>query len=468
MVTNNADTRTQQQNMPRLILASAHSGSGKTMLMMGLLAAYRKRGVRLASYKCGPDYIDPMFHSRVLGLPTRNLDGYFTDADVTRMLFARGADGPAQLSLIEGVMGYYDGAGGCAEQGSAYELAKTLDAPVVLVIDAAGMSRSALAVLHGFLTYRTPSRIEGVLFNRMSGAVYETVRPEVEAMGIRACGYVPRLKGMELPDRHLGLVTPAELTGLRQYTKQLAERIGQTVDLDALLSLAQGARELVWKPLRLPKLSAPLKVAVARDEAFCFLYEDNVNYLREIGAKLQFFSPLHAQCLPEKTDVLLLPGGYPELYAKALSANRPMRRAIRSAIARGVYVLAECGGFMYLTKQLEDLEGHAYPMVGQVDARAFYTGRLERFGYVELTPRCGGASVRGHEFHYFDTTDNGASFLAKKPFRDVGWACMHASERGLAGFPHLYYYSNPAFLFERLERYIRCGAKTDGTVEGNV
>ena len=444
----------ERKQIPRLILAAPHSGSGKTMITMGLLAAFQKRGVKLASYKCGPDYIDPMFHSRVLGLPTRNLDTYFTDADTTRMLFAQGQSDGTQLSLIEGVMGYYDGAGLATEIGATYGLADVLEAPVVLIIDAAGMSLSAVAVLKGFLEYRESDRIVGVLFNRMSKQVYEAIRPEVEALGICACGYVPRLSDMELPSRHLGLVTPGELSNLRTYTEKLADRIEETVDLDALLALAQNAQELTWKPVTLPKLSRALNVSVAKDEAFCFLYEDNLKFLREIGAKVQFFSPLHESKLPEGTEVLLLTGGYPELYAEQLSNNIAMRQAVYAALESGIYVLAECGGFLYLTDQLEDMEGHAYSMTGWLHTKAFQTEKLSRFGYIELTPQVSGAKIRGHEFHYFDTTENGSDFVAKKPFRDVRWECMHASERGLIGFPHLYYYSNPTFLAERLERYI--------------
>lgn len=446
--------QTQRKQIPRLILAAPHSGSGKTMITMGLLAALQKRGISLTSYKCGPDYIDPMFHSRVLGLPTRNLDTFFTDADTTRMLFAQGQTEETQLALIEGVMGYYDGAGLATQTGSTYEVATVLDAPVVLIIDAAGMSLSAVAVLKGFLEYRTPSRIAGVLFNRMSEQVYEAIRPEVEALGICTCGYVPRLSDMELPSRHLGLVTPEELTGLKAYTKKLAAQIEQTVDLDALLSLACSAPEFSWKPVSIPKLSRALRVSVARDEAFCFFYEDNLNYLGKIGAQVQFFSPLQDTRLPEGTEVLLLPGGYPELYAEKLSENKSMLQAIRGALEAGVYAAAECGGFLYLTEQLEDMEGHSYPMVGWISAKAFQTKKLGRFGYIELTPQPGGAQIRGHEFHYFDTTDNGRDFVAKKPFRDVSWECMHASGRLLVGFPHLYYYSNPQFLVERLEKYI--------------
>lgn len=447
-----------EQIIPRLVLAAPHSGSGKTMITMGLLAAFQKRGVKLASYKCGPDYIDPMFHGRVLGIPTRNLDTYFTDADTTRMLFVQGQTEETELSLIEGVMGYYDGAGLATEIGSTYELANVLEAPVVLIIDAAGMSLSAVAVLKGFLEYRELNRIKGVLFNRMSKQVYEEIRPEVELLGVCPLGYVPRLSDMELPSRHLGLVTPGELCDLRTYTEKLAERIEETVDLDALFAVAQNAPELTWNPVTLPKLSQTLHVSVARDEAFCFLYEDNLKYLREIGAKVQFFSPLHDTKLPEETDVLLLTGGYPELYARELSENEVMRRSIRGALENGVYALAECGGFLYLTEQLEDMKGHSYPMAGWIPAKAFQTKKLGRFGYIELTPQEGGAQIRGHEFHYFDTTDNGSDFIARKPFRDVSWKCMHASERGLIGFPHLYYYSNPTFLAGRLEQYIEvCG-----------
>lgn len=444
----------QVKHIPRLILAAAHSGSGKTMITMGLLAAFQRRGIALASYKCGPDYIDPMFHSRVLGLATRNLDTYFTGRETTRMLFAQGQKEETELSLIEGVMGYYDGAGLATETGSTYELAEVLEAPVVLIIDAAGMSLSAVAVLKGFLEYHAPSRIAGVLFNRMSKQVYEAIRPQVDALGIRACGYVPKLSDMELPSRHLGLVTPQELTNLKAYTEKLAAQIQETVDLDGLLAIANSAPKLIWKSMELPKLSRPLSVSVARDEAFCFLYEDNLNYLRTIGAQVQFFSPLHDDRVPEGTDVLLLPGGYPELYADKLSANTDMLRSVRDALTRRVFVLAECGGFLYLTEALEDLEGHSHPMVGWIRAKAFQTKKLGRFGYIELTSQTGGEQIRGHEFHYFDTTDNGSAFDAKKPFRDVQWECMHGSDQALIGFPHLYYFSNPAFLAERLERYL--------------
>lgn len=445
----------ERKQIPRLVLAAAHSGSGKTMITMGLLAAYKKRGIPLASYKCGPDYIDPMFHRSVLGVPTRNLDTFFTDREMTRTLFAQGMDEHTQLALIEGVMGYYDGAGLATEVGSTYEAAVTLDAPVVLIVDAAGMSLSAAAVLKGFLDYRTPSRIKGVIFNRMSKQVYEAIRPQVEALGIRPCGYVPKLSGLELPSRHLGLVTPEELKDLKAYTDQLADHLEQTVALDALLSLAKEAGSFSWKKQTLPSLSRSLTVSVAKDEAFCFLYEDNLNYLRNIGANVCFFSPLHDEKIPEHTDVLLFPGGYPELYAKQLSENTEMIRSVQETVERGIYVLAECGGFLYLTKSLEDMEGHAYPMVGCISARSYQTKKLGRFGYIELTSKTEKDSIRGHEFHYFDTTDNGYDFVAKKPFRDVKWECMHASEGMLAGFAHLYYYSQPEFVAGRLERYIR-------------
>ncbi len=441
--------------MPRLLLGAPGSGSGKTMLTMGLLAAFAKRGLRPFAFKCGPDYIDPMFHTRVIGAPAKNLDGYFTGEETTRMLFGESFAGQTcDLALIEGVMGYYDGAGLCTDRGSSFELARTLLAPAVLVVDARGLGQSVLALVEGFVRHRADSRIAGVVFNRMSARVYEVIEQQVRAHGIRPLGYVPVLSGMELKSRHLGLVTPGELSDLRGYVDELAQAVEQTVDLDGLLALAGSAPALAWEKRELPRLSKPLRVSVARDEAFCFLYEDNLRYLRGIGAELSFFSPLRDERLPERTDVLLFPGGYPELYAGRLSENSRMRSAVRSALEGGAFVLAECGGFLYLTKELADLDGKAYPMVGWIDARSFRTERPGRFGYVELTPNGGGEGIRGHEFHYYDTTGNGWDFTAKKPFRDISWTCMHASVRGLAGFPHLYYYSNPAFLAERLEAFI--------------
>ena len=442
---------------PRLILAATHSGSGKTMLTIGLLAAYRRMGLTLSAFKCGPDYIDPMFHSRVLGIPSRNLDGYFTDEATTQALFAQAAAPAEGLSLIEGVMGYFDGVASTL-QGSACELADTLEAPVVLVIDAAGMSLSAAAELQGFLNFHRPSRIAGVIFNRTTAGVYETLRPLVEEMGVRACGYLPRLKDMELPSRHLGLVTPDQIQDLRAYTDRLADALMETVDLEAILALARDVSPIRWRESELPHLSKGLNISVARDEAFCFLYEDNLAYLEKIGGACQFFSPLHDAALPQNTDVLLLPGGYPELYGKQLSENTAMRAAIYKALADGIFVLAECGGFLYLTRAIQDMDGCSYPMVGRIDTEGVRGEKLQRFGYVELTEADdpgGNQWIRGHEFHYYDTDQNGMCFIAKKPHSDRSWLCMHVSDHELIGFPHLYYYSNPLFLYERLEGYLQ-------------
>lgn len=445
---------------PRLMLAAPRSGSGKTTIVMGLLAALRRRGERPFAFKCGPDYIDPMFHSRIIGTPAKNLDGYFTDAQTTRMLFAESlAESGCGIAVIEGVMGYYDGAALTTARGSSFELAKTLLAPVVLVVDARGMGQSALALVEGFLRHEQDSRIAGVIFNRTTARVYESLADGVRALGITPYGYLPLLPGMELQSRHLGLVTPEEVFGLRDYVKRLAEALEATVDVDGLLALSMRAAPFMWEEMELPRLSKPLHISVAKDEAFCFLYEDNLKLLRRIGAKLSFFSPLRDERVPETTDVLLFPGGYPELYAQRLSENTRMLAAVRRALCGGAFVLAECGGFLYLARDLSDSAGNLYPMVGWLPARAFHTKKLGRFGYVELTEKQGGAHIRGHEFHYYDTTDNGSAFVAKKPYRDDAWACMHASERMLAGFAHLYYYSNPLFLVKRLERFIesRCG-----------
>lgn len=358
-------------------------------------------------------------------------------------------------------MGYYDGLGAATDRASSYEVAKALDAPVVLVVDSRGQSLSALANLIGFLRFRPDSRIRGVIFNRMSEGVYSALKPEVEKLGLRSLGYVPRAPEVMVESRHLGLVTPGEIEDLGQKLDALAALLERTVDVDGLLKLAAEAPDLIVPPAPPIPPMPRTPIAVARDEAFCFLYRDNLDLLQDCGAALTFFSPLHDGALPEGTQGLLLPGGYPELYAAALSANEPMRRSIREAIQGGLPCLAECGGFLYLHRELEDMEGRSHPMAGVLDARAYRTPRLGRFGYITLSARedtaflPAGESVRGHEFHYFESEDCGDALRAQKPTSNRGWDCGHSRGNLLMGFPHLYYPSNPKLI----ERFLRACAK---------
>lgn len=445
---------------PRLLFAAPASGSGKTTLVCGLLRALKNRGRAVRAFKCGPDFIDPLFHETVVGVPSGTLDLFFSPPDQLRQLFCRHAEG-AEVSLIEGVMGYYDGLGAATDRASSYAVAEALDAPVVLIVDSRGQSLSALATLAGFLSFRPDSRIRGVIFNRMSEGVYAALRPEVERLGVRPLGYVPRAPELMIESRHLGLVTPGEIGDLGQKLDALAALLEKTVDLDGILALAAQAPALDAPPAPAVPPMPKTKIAVARDEAFCFLYRDNLDLLRDHGADIAFFSPLRDAALPAGAQGLILPGGYPELYAKALSENVSLRESVRQAIEGGLPCLAECGGFLYLHRELEDMEGRFWPMVGILDAKAWRTQRLGRFGYIALTANAdtaflpAGETVRGHEFHYYESEDHGRALRAQKPTGKRGWDCGHGAGALLMGFPHLYYPSDP----QLIQRFLRACAK---------
>lgn len=435
--------------LPRIMLAAPSSGSGKTLITCGILQALKKRGFKPASFKCGPDYIDPMFHTKVLGISSGNLDTFFTDKETTAYLFAREAKN-ADFSVIEGVMGYYDGLAGTSLSASAYDVANTIKAPVVLIVDTKGMSLSVTALIQGFLQYRPDSRIEGVILNRMSAGLFPRIKEQIEAeLSVKVLGYVPIVAEGVLESRHLGLVTPDEVENLQERLLGFAEILEKTIDLDALLALGNHAEELTVQEPALPDFHTSVRIGVAKDEAFCFHYRDNLELLQRLGAELVYFSPLHEETLPKNLDGLIFYGGYPELYAKKLSDNLQMKACILQKISQGIPYLAECGGFMYLHEAMEDMEGVSYPMVGIVRGNAYKTSKLGRFGYITLASEEDtifgekGTVCQGHEFHYFDSTNNGSDFIAKKPLSNRSWQCIHAGDNGLAGFPHIYYYSNP-------------------------
>lgn len=436
---------------PRLMLAAPKSGSGKTMMTCGLLHALLLRKMTCCSFKCGPDYIDPMFHKYVLGVEGGNLDTFFLNKDQVREQFIHQARGK-EISVIEGVMGYYDGVGGDTTQASSYEVACTLHVPVVLIIDCKGAGLSLAAVVKGFLEYKADSHIKGVILNRISAVMAKRLRAAIEELGVKVYGYLPECEEGIFSSRHLGLVLPGELKGLKDQLNQLAARLENTIDMSGLIRLAQDA-----KPL--PSLSGRLKnqvfqgketlIGMALDEAFCFYYQENIKLLNQMGARIIPFSPIHDKKLPPGICGLYLGGGYPEIYCRELSENKTMAEAIRQASERGLPILAECGGFMYLHDQLETRDQRTYPMAGIIKGKVFPTDRLLRFGYIEVFPKADhlllkrGESIRGHEFHYWDSTNNGACMEAKKPGGGKSWDCIHGTENLLAGFPHFYYPSNP-------------------------
>ena len=313
-----------QQNLPRLILAGTNSGCGKTTVTCAVLQALVNRGLSVAAAKCGPDYIDPMFHSRIIGAKSSNLDPFFFDENTLRFLLAQNASG-CDVTVIEGVMGYYDGLGLTSTRASTYELAQKTVSPVVLVVNARGAALSVLASVRGFLDFLPDDRICGVILNGCTAMTYAPLARVLEdRLGVKACGFLPNLPDCALKSRHLGLVTAAEVADLREKMQRLAAEAEQTIDLDALLTIAREAPALDVVPPTLPAPGAPVRIGVARDNAFCFYYEDSLGLLRTVGAELVPFSPLSDSALPAGLDGLYLGGGYPELYAAQLSENRSM------------------------------------------------------------------------------------------------------------------------------------------------
>jgi len=430
------------------MIAATGSGCGKTTITCALIQAYLDRGKTVRAFKCGPDYIDPMFHSKVLNVPSKNLDPYFTTPEETERLFL--ADNDAEISIVEGVMGLYDGISPSSDRASSYELACVLDIPIVLVVNAKGMGRSILAMIRGYLSMDTQKRIKAVILNQISPMYFETIRSVIEEeLSVVVLGYFPRQEsGIE--SRYLGLQLPEEIRDIRERLKKAGDCISRTADLDKLLAISECSEERKV-PESETSASQKVRIAVARDAAFCFYYEDNLRLLRENGAEPVFFSPLDDEKLPEDIQGLLLGGGYPELYAEQLQNNETIRKDIRNAIRLGLPSLAECGGFMYLHDTIR-ADNRDYEMCGVIPGGCRNTGKLVRFGYTELRekePRFlpeGSKPVKAHEFHYYDSDHNGTDAVCVKPVSGRSWEAAEIGENHWWGFAHLYYPSNPEFV----------------------
>ena len=330
-----------EQKVPRLVLAGTNSGCGKTTVTCAVLQALVSRGLRVGAAKCGPDYIDPMFQSRIIGDLRPYLDAIFFDPDTLRYLLARNAQG-CDVTVIEGVMGYYDGLGLTSTRASTYEAARETESPVVLVVNARGAALSVLASVEGFLHFAPDSGIQGVILNGCSAMSYGPLSRELEnRLGVRACGYLPRLPECALESRHLGLITADEVADLQEKLRTMTAVAEKTLDFAALLEIARSAPPLDFTPPVLPEAGAPVRIAVARDRAFCFYYEDSLDLLRQLGAELVPFSPLSDEKLPDGVQGLYLGGGYPELYAARLEENHTLRRQIREAVHTGMPCIAE-------------------------------------------------------------------------------------------------------------------------------
>ena len=457
---------------PRIMLAAPKSGSGKTLLTCGLLEVLRRRGLNPIACKCGPDYIDPMFHRYVLGIPGRNLDSFFLPAEgVRKVLVDAVREEQAGIAVLEGVMGSYDGLGGTETSASSWEIAEITDTPAILVLDCKGASLSAAAMASGFLHFRKKSHIAGVILNRVSSMYYERLAAAVEeASGLPVLGYLPESEEYRMESRHLGLFLPGEIDRLRERIGRLADQMEKSIAVDRVLEVAgmlplrienkekekaenesMEAESIAKFPAcQEQKVTSRVRIGVARDEAFCFYYQENFRLLEQMGAELVYFSPLRDKKIPDRVDGLLFGGGYPENYARELAKNAAMRESIRRSIAAGMPFLAECGGFLYLHRTLEGSDGKHWEMAGVYPFDAYRTNRLRRFGYVRLLTSSG-QEIHGHEFHYWESEDPGTDWEAVKPTGNRSWRCIHEKGGQIGGFPHLYYASCPDFLRKWLD-----------------
>jgi cobyrinic acid a,c-diamide synthase len=425
-----------------IVVAGTHSGVGKTSVTLGLIGAFRHRGLTVQPFKVGPDFIDPLHHQHASGRPARNLDGWMLDPEINLERFAR-ATADADVAVIEGVMGLFDGSEGKSDRGSTAEMAKLLGLPVLLVIDASAMARSAAALIHGYISFDPDLRVAGVILNNVGSETHAGMIRDAVAGAVPILGALPRAKDLVVPERHLGLHLPHEARA--EYVDQLATLIEEHIDLDALL--ANSAIERRTAPAAAASPPPRIRLALARDEAFCFYYADNLELLEQAGAELVPFSPID-EPLPENIDGIYLGGGYPELHADKLAANTSTREAIREFASAGGPIYAECGGLMYLAQTLE-IDGETHPLCGVLPFSTTMPAPLA-IGYVEVTTTGGlfgsGQTARGHLFHH--------SAIAGEPATDRCYELKNSrgeeTQEGyliqnvLASYAHLHLASNPA------------------------
>lgn len=405
----------KHNDYPRIVIAGVSSGVGKTTIALAIMAALSRRGVSVQGFKVGPDFIDPGYYNMVTGRHGRNLDTWMTGKDNTAACFMSAAR-DADISVIEGVMGFYDGKDGLAE-GSTAEIAKVIESPVLVAIDCSKMGGSAGAIALGFQKYDAGSNIRGFLLNKVGSDRHEAmVRGAVEkATGLPVIGCIRRNTEVTLPERHLGLVTQFETAPAKSYIDALVDLAEKYIDIDALLEIARSAQPVGAGATQLVhpiKGGNNVRIGIALDRAFNFYYRDNFDIFEALGAEIVFFSPLDDAHLPEKLDGLYVGGGYPELYACELSENRSLAAEIRRAVEDGLPVYAECGGLMYLAKQVKDFEDQIYPMSGalpiecKMERRPFLGYRQVQAGSDSIIARKGDI-LRGHEFHYSTITGTG-------------------------------------------------------------
>ena len=436
-----------ENRVPRVIISGTNSNCGKTTVACGVLQALTNRKLSVGAFKCGPDYIDTMFHSRIIGTKSSNLDLVFFTKNVLKNLLVKNGAGH-DINIIEGVMGFYDGWSLTSAKASTYEISECTRTPVILVVGAKGAALSVLATIQGFLDLYPDNMIRGVILNQCTQMTYASLEKAIEERfggKVRPLGFMPNMPDCAFESRHLGLITADEVENLKEKMEMLAEQVEKSVDLDSILKMAADAAPVFYDQIPVPRMGEPFRIAVAKDKAFCFYYDDNLDLLREMGAELVPFSPISDEKLPENIQGLYLGGGYPELYAEDLSRNETMRRSVKTALEGKLPCIAECGGFMYLTESIKEHE-----MVGALPGTCYDNGRLTRFGYVTITAKkdnlmCrAGESIKAHEFHHWDVTDTGSGFVAEKASGKT-WDCVASTDSLYAGYPHFHFYSNLNF-----------------------
>ena len=418
-----------------VVIAGVRSGVGKTTIATGIMGALTRRGHRVQPFKAGPDYIDPSYHHLACGVPSRNLDTWLLPHPTVTELFRR-AGGDDKVCVVEGVMGVFDGHSSLTEEGSTAQLAKLLNAPVILVVDAAKVARSVAAEVLGYQTFDPSLRIAGVILNGVGGPRHmDFCQPQIEATtGLPVLGYLPRREAFVQPERHLGLIPTVEGTVVREWYDALIAQVEETIDLERILKISDAASPSKGDPQVYPSGPQPVtsRIAVAQDKAFSFYYQDSLDLLQAWGAELAPFSPLTDQALPKDVGGVYIGGGFPEMFARELSENRPMLDSMRDALARKIPVYAECGGLMYLGRSLSDLDGAEYPMVGALPVITSMSDRRLTLGYREVeaceeTPILNrGQRVRGHEFHW--------SVLTEQPTPEQAVYRVVDQENRLEGF----------------------------------
>ncbi|MDQ0268626.1 cobyrinate a,c-diamide synthase [Cytobacillus purgationiresistens] len=437
--------------MNRFILAGTGSGVGKTTFTIGIMRALMKRSLIVQGFKCGPDYIDPTYHTAVTNRPSRNIDSFMMSKDVVRAIVAR-ASVDADVAIIEGVMGFYDGKSPVSNEGSAAHISEITKSPVILIVNAASMARSVAAIVKGFQMLDESSNIVGVIANQLgSKGHFEIVKTAIEKeCGIPVIGYLLKEAVPKMPSRHLGLVPAIERGDLDSYFDNLAAAIEETVNIEHLLEITKAQSIGVSASIfDLQPQIQEVHIAVAKDAAFNFYYEENLELLRANGAILHFFSPLQNEEVPTAAQGLYIGGGFPEEFAEQLAKNAETKQSIRAAIERGLPTLAECGGFMYLTEEIINRQGEVYSMLGMIPGRVRMQNKLAALGYREITGMAGNFlmseedSAKGHEFHYSSYEGEHASpaFFSKGRFRAQQEGYLHKNL--VAGYTHFHFASNP-------------------------